>query len=298
MAKAKRNPLRRLTVQYLSNLQVGTKLQVDIQGPMQVAAIGGERYCTLGLDYHSDKTFIAFHESKDASAKCIEYWIQTEYLARGHNLHVIKCDNDKVFLNDAFKAQMNRQGITFELSQAYNAEQNSRIEKRFEYIDGLARANLYNYQVIWELDKPPIKLFPYAMAYAVYVSDRIRPSYLDKSITAFEAFTGQRPDLNLAIPFGTLGICSTKDIMPTTTIKKLDPRGFQGIFVGFDSEHLPGYRMMTKTYPPKFHTVRNVKFDFVKNELALAKYGEHHDKFEDVGVTTDTLNSISTDYII
>jgi hypothetical protein len=128
MAKAKRNTLRRLRTQHLNELKVGTKLQVDIQGPMQIDAIEGERYCTLGLDYHSDKTFIAFHVSKDASTRCIEYWIQTEYHARGHNLQVIKCDNDKVFLSDNFRKTCHENGIRFELSQSYNPEQNSRIE--------------------------------------------------------------------------------------------------------------------------------------------------------------------------
>jgi hypothetical protein len=35
MAKARRNALRRLRIQHLNELKVGTKLQVDIQGPMQ-----------------------------------------------------------------------------------------------------------------------------------------------------------------------------------------------------------------------------------------------------------------------
>jgi hypothetical protein len=78
-AKAKRNKLRRLRAQYESKLIVGSKLQVDIQGPMQVSALNGERYCTLGLDYHSDKTFIAFHKTKDESAKIVETWITEEY---------------------------------------------------------------------------------------------------------------------------------------------------------------------------------------------------------------------------
>jgi hypothetical protein len=80
-AKAKRNKLRRLRAQYESKLIVGSKLQVDIQGPMQVSALNGERYCTLGLDYHSDKTFIAFHKTKDESAKIVETWITEEYKA-------------------------------------------------------------------------------------------------------------------------------------------------------------------------------------------------------------------------
>jgi hypothetical protein len=142
---------------------------------MQTSAFGGEKYCTLGLDYHSDKTFIAFHDTKDASASHIQDWIDNEYKARGHQLCIIKCDNDKVFLSEQFRNACRHKGIRFELSQAYNPEQNSRIEKRFEYIDGLARANLINYQIIWGLANPPIKLFTYAMAYAVYLSDRIRP---------------------------------------------------------------------------------------------------------------------------
>jgi hypothetical protein len=296
MAKTRRTALRRLRVQHLTELKVGTKLQVDIQGPMQVTALEGERYCTLGLDYHSDKTFIAFHDTKDASATHIQDWINREYIARGHTLQVIKCDNDKIFLSEQFRKACQQKGIRFELSQAYNPEQNSRIEKRFEYIDGLARANLINYQIIWGLANPPIKLFTYAMTYAVYISDRIRPSFLNKTISAYEAFTGERPDLSRAVPFGTLGICSTRDIKPPSTIKKLDSRGFEGVFIGFDPEHFPGYRMMTKSFPPQFYTIRNVKFDLIKNDLAITKFGEHHSDFEVDNVTMETFHNISTEY--
>jgi hypothetical protein len=296
-AKAKRRPLRRLMVQYKSKLIVGSKLQVDIQGPMQVEAVNGERYCTLGLDYHSDKTFIAFHKTKDESAQIVENWITGEYKANKHELSIIKCDNDPVYLSTHFTQRCHAQGIRFQKSQAYNPEQNSRIEKRFEYIDGLARANLYNYQVIWELKQPPIKLFPYAMAYAIYVSDRLRPSYLDKSISAHEAFTGERPDLRTSIPFGTLGICCMTDIKPKSSMKKMDDRGFPAIFIGFDPTHSPGYLMMTKSHPPRIFVCRNVTFDLVKNDLALEKYESHHELFSVNHITSASFKNISNQYV-
>jgi hypothetical protein len=220
-----------------------------------------------------------------------------EYLANNHhNLSIIKCDNDKVYLSNAFRHLCHTKGIQFEYSQSYNPEQNSRIEKRYEYIDSLGRANLLNYQAIWNLASPPISLWHLAFEYAIYISDRIRPSYLEKMISAHEAFTGQKPDLSIAVPFGTLGICSIRDILTSTKLKKLDDRGFEGIFVGFDTEHYPGYRMMTKTFPPQIYTCRNVKFDLNKNDQAMIRIMHHHDEFSSSSITADNLINISTEY--
>jgi hypothetical protein len=295
-AKAKRLPLRRLKIQHFTQLKVGTKLQIDMQGPMQIPSLGGDIYCTLGLDYHSDKTFIAFHATKDRSYAVIEYWMTHEYLANNHLLSVIKCDNDSVYMSNDFRSLCHSKGIKFEYSQAYNPEQNSRIEKRFEYIDGLGRANLLNYQAIWNLPNPPIKLWHLAFKYAIYISDRIRPSYLDQNISAHEAFTGQKPNLSTAVPFGTLGICPYVDIIPRTKMQKLDDRGFEGIFVGVDTEHSPGYRLMTKTFPPQIFTCRNVKFDLHKNDHAMFRITQHHDDFSKESITADNLINISTEY--
>jgi len=297
MAKSKRQSLKRTSRRPAELPSVGSKLVIDIQGPMQTASFAGNTYCVLGVDVASDMTFFSEIVSKDEALTAVKRWFSAEYQARGHTLRIIKSDNDSVMASEAFTSFFNSNGVTLNFSQAYNPEQNSLIEKRFHHIDDLARANLNQYQQIHKMDKPPLKIWGYAMRYAIYILSKIRPSKFDPSISAEEAFTSHRPSVEFAVPFGTIGITSTRDVISKSKIRKLDARGFIGIFVGCSKDHQPGYIMMTKERPVMFYVCRNTRFDFLRNEISAFDAQKHHDAFDDPARVSEIVPCLSTEYV-
>jgi hypothetical protein len=80
--------------------------------------------------------------------------------------------------------------------------------------------------------------------------------------------------------------------MSSSTVRKLDPRGFIGNFVGFDEAHYPGYIMLMQGVPITFKICRNVKFDHVHSDLAREKAAQHHGNFGDSTLDLDNFDGI------
>ena len=94
--------------------------------------------------------------------------------------------------------------------------------------------------------KLPKKMWPYAVMTAAYVRNRCYNPRVGK--TPFEAFSAQTPNISGMHVFGSVCFAYVQDK------KKLDARGEQGVFVGYDKES-PAYLV----YFPAKDVVRRVR---------------------------------------
>ncbi|CAB4032274.1 myosin heavy fast skeletal muscle [Paramuricea clavata] len=164
------------------------------------------------------------------------------FLADSSPYGKIKCirsDNGTEFTSEAFENLLIKHCIKHEKSAPYSPHQNGTVERVWRSIFDMAKCLLIE-------AKLPKTLWTYAVMAAVYIRNRCYNHRLKK--TPYEVFTSQKPNLQNMHVFGT--VCYTY----VQEKKKLDPRGEEGIFVGYDKGS-PAYLI----YFPETGSIKRIR---------------------------------------
>ncbi|KAL7284387.1 hypothetical protein ACG7TL_001677 [Trametes sanguinea] len=232
---------------------IGDLVVCDMWGPARYRGAHGEYYFTLITDVKTRYAMRYFSSDKKHQLNAIRAYRSFLKTQKNIRLKTIRVDNGKEFVNRPIKQFLRSHGIRLELTAPHSSAQNGIAERSFLTVLNAARAMLFESNL-------PIKLWPEAVNYAVYLKNRA-PTRALPNKTPFEAFWGRKPDVSHLREFGATCWVLRQD----TGVHKLMRKSRPCHFIGF-SEESRAYRL----YDPatgQIITSRNVVFERTRSNL-------------------------------
>eukprot|EP00794_Sanderia_malayensis_P008499 gene8499-9408_t len=232
----------------------------DLSGPIDPVSIDGFKYAISFTDDYSGLMMTYFLKQKSDTVEATR-----KFLADISPIGKVKCirsDNGSEFISKEFQACLTSQGICHEKSAPYSPHQNGTAERGWRSLFEMARCLLID-------AKLPKFLWTYAVLASCYIRNRCFNSRLMK--TAYEAFTGKKPNVQNMNIFGTVCYAYIQER------KKLDPRSEKGLFIGYD-KYSPAYYV----YFEDRRIIKKVRCVAFTNEFpSVSKDIEQDDEFND-----------------
>ena len=219
-------------------------MAIDLWGPIQQQAIGGFLYVLGAICFLSNYHLAELLKSKsDAPTAWRRMLLRIRAL--GYEVVTVRVDNDSVLLSQSFLAVCDEFGVCVDRSVPYRHHQMARIERHWRTMAEAVTALLVDSGLA-------LRFWGFAFLTAAYVKNRVWHS--GARGIPFHMVTGTKPDLSHLRVFG----CPAYVHIEKPARKKLQPKAWQGVFVGyaFDS---PAYLI----YNPRTRSVvrsQNVTF--------------------------------------
>lgn len=244
-------------------------VHTDVCGPMRTESESGARYFVTFIDDYTRWCEVYFLRNKSEVTEKFKEFMSVAERQTGRRIKAIQSDNGKEYCNTAMDTLLKERGIRHRLTVPHTPEQNGIAERKNRTLVEAARCMMI------QSGLPP-SLWAEAIATANYIRNRCVTKSLDTG-TPFEKWTGRRPSIAHMRTFG----CDAYILDKSPGKGKFDPRGQEGIFVGY-SDKSKAYRMWSPK-DRKVYISRDVKF-----------FDEFNSKepFEDI-VTSETRNGRS-----
>ena len=201
---------------------VGDVIHSDVWGPATVQAIGGESYAVTWIDEGTRYGVVEGMRAKSdtfAEYKAYEAWLRVQ---RGKNIKCLQTDRGGEYMSTEFVNHLRQQGTTRQLTVHDSPQSNGIAERCNGVLLNHVRALLADSGL-------PKFLWKEALKFAMWIRNRTTTHQLDGK-TPYEAFHGVKPDV------GEIHLWGSRVWVRDLTAGKLDPRGREGRFVGYDAE--------------------------------------------------------------
>ena len=226
------------------------KVHADLVGPIEVSSYGGHRYA-LGLtDERTRYRRVYFMKEKSETLKCFEdYVADVSGLFNGKiNVLSLHSDGGGEFVGGLLRQFCQGRGIKQSWSAPHTPQQNSIAERSWRTIMDMARAQVLGANL-------PKQMWAEAVNTAVYVINRV-PSKALGGDTPYHSLFGKHAKMGHLKTFGCRAWAHVYD----GERKKMDPKAWTGVMVGYDPTNYACYRIfnpVTKTTKLSAH----VSFD-------------------------------------
>lgn len=243
----------------------GEIIHADVCGPMQETSFGGSRYFILFKDDYSHFRSVYCLARKTEVYEKIKVYVKLVENAYGHKISILRTDNGTEFTNEDVRKFLECEGIRHQRTVPYTPEQNGSSERENRTVVESARTMLHARQM-------DLKFWAEAVNAAVFVINRTGTSTV-VSKTPYELWIGKKPRFDHLQPFGATVFVH----IPKERRRKLDPKAYKGIFVGYD-ENVKGFRVWN-TSTKKIQIARDVKLaDDRPNVIEVIIENEDNDK--------------------
>ena len=217
------------------------RVHTDICGPILPTSREGFKYIINFIDEYSSMLFVYFLRSKDEAHIAFKQFIAD--VAPIGRITEVHSDNGGEYISQAFKKVLRDNGIKHTLTAPYSPYQNGKAERSWRSLMEMARC-LQNDAMI------PKSYWMYSVKHAQYLRNR---SYQRRTnSTAYEIFTGTKPDMGSIYSFGAPCFIYTEGPK-----QKMQPRGQEGIYLGINPASKSYYVLNRKSN--KVITSRNVR---------------------------------------
>ncbi|XP_071741111.1 uncharacterized protein [Rutidosis leptorrhynchoides] len=152
--------------------------------------------------------------------------IKTQF---GKQIKAFQCDNGTEYNNTSFHNFCATNGMVFRFSCPYTSSQNGKAERKIRAINNIMRTIMSHASV-------PQSFWPHALEMATYLLN-ILPSKLLNNLSPTQLLYQRIPEYQHLKVFG----CLCYPLIPSTTIKKLQPRSTPCVFLGYPKNHR-GYK--------------------------------------------------------
>lgn len=228
-------------------------------------SLGGNKYCSVFIDFGTDLSSVYFHRTKDEFfEKCLKpyyYDVINPSSGRMGILHYLQTDDDSCFTDKIVYEWLGDKGCKSRISAPYHHTQNIRVEKLVHTLFDSATACMIESEC-------PSFLKENALNYACDArNDNITNRH--KSLSPTELYTGNKPTLKGKYPFYHPAYFVLENH------KKFHPRSQQCYILRLQ----PGYKDAYLIYTPYSKSKLYVRFDVRASIL---------NKFEDTTTLTRT----------
>ena len=217
-------------------------VHTDLCGPITPTSKEGYRWIINFVDDYSGLTKVYFMKQKSETVHATKRYladISPLCVEKNYIVKRLRSDQGTEYTSADFQQLMIDNRIRHEFSATYSPHQNGTAERSWQTLFNVARCMLIESEIHKEW-------WPHAIATAAYIRNRCYLNRLD--ITPYEAVTGTKPNLKNMHIFGTVCYAYVQNK------GKLDPRGEEGIFLGYDY-YSPSYVV----YLPRTNTVKNIR---------------------------------------
>jgi hypothetical protein len=243
-AKTTRKPIRKERQEPLAEA-FGDEIHTDVWGPAPVQSLGGRKYYVTFTDDATRWTQLENLRTKDKAFeayKALVAWAQTQ---KGVHIKRLRSDRGGEFKSNKFTEFLQEQGTERRLTTANTPQHNGVAESLNRRLAERTRAMRHQ-------AKMPKNLWAEAMKHAVWLKNRTSTRVLG-NVTPYEKLRGEKPNFKDVPEWGqTVWVHAKKR-------SKLDARGIQGCWVGYDADSTHAHRI----YWPeqgKISVERDVKF--------------------------------------
>ncbi|KAJ8038704.1 hypothetical protein HOLleu_16202 [Holothuria leucospilota] len=198
-------------------------IHADLSGPTDPTGKDGFKYVISFVDDFSSLAFVYFLRVKTDSIIALKQFLAD--CSQFGRVMRLRCDNGGEFTSQEFTSLLRDKGIKQEFTSPESTHQNGTAERYWRTLFEMARCLLLEANL-------PKHLWTYAVKTAAYIRNRCYNKRLQK--TPFETFTGKKPNLANMHIFGSPCYAYVHET------KKLDSKGKQGIFVGYNHKS-PAY---------------------------------------------------------
>jgi len=220
LAKIKRHPFPKSRAHPAQD--IGDVIHSDVWGPASVRAIGGENYAVTWIDELSRYgTVEGMRAKSDAFTeyKAYEAWLRVQ---RGKVIRHLQSDRGGEYTGNEFLDYLRQQGTTRRLTVHDSPQSNGIAERCNGVLLEHVRAMLADSGL-------PKFLWKEALKFAMWIRNRTSTHRLNGR-TPYEAFYGVKPDI------GDIHLWGSRIWVRDLSAGKLDPRGREGHFIGYDAE--------------------------------------------------------------
>ena len=250
----------------------------DVCGPMNIASVGGSLYFLTFKDDYSNFTWVYMLKKKsEVLEKFLEFLALAENFT-GKRLKRIRTDNGGEYTSEEFIKYCKQRGVIKQLTIPYTPQQNGVAERLNRTIMENVRSMLYHSNL-------PLYLWAEAVATVVYLRN-MSPTSSFKGETPYERWYGVKPNVDHLRIFG----CNVYVHIPDEKRRKLDPKAFKGIFVGYP-DGCKGYKIFVPE-TRRMYRSRDVKFLERSFRVESNKVGEQSGKQDEYNCKIPELNKI------
>jgi len=213
-----------------SKVKPGQVIVVDLIGPVTPADYHGNRYGLTIRDIGSRCGFAYIIKAKSDAAQRIIQWIdiwQARHPDRRFRVLALRSDQGKEFMSKEFERDLADRGMIHQYTARYTAQQNGIAERSHRTdtegsIASVATARLAELKL-------PAKLWNFVYLSSVYVHNMLPGAGSDDQ-TAFERFTGRKPDVSHLRAWG----CEAFVHIPSDIRRgRFHDKAYEGVFVGY-----------------------------------------------------------------
>jgi hypothetical protein len=219
----------------------------------------GHYYFMTVTDDASRWTEVAFLSKKSDVRLALEQVIAKMELETGKRVKKLRTDGGGEYVANEVELYLRNRGIQHERTNPYTPQEDGVSERKNRTLNDKARSSIYEtaqHNILHRQNPLPKPLWEQAIRHAVYVENRTPTNALPKSITPYEAYYGQKPNLSMLRIFG----CKAWAHVPARLRKdKFDSHSRECIHIGY-ADGMRAYLL----YDPKTKQVfesRDVKFD-------------------------------------
>ena len=219
----------------------------DVVGPIQVRSHGGQRYAIAFTDDFSRWSEIHFMTEKSEVPE--KFKLFKAKMSTYGKMARLRTDGGGEYASNQFKAYLQEEGITHEITAPYSPASNGVSERtNRDFLDPT--------HCILKHAGMPLTFWAEAMAVSIYVKNQIPHRALKNGkMSPFEELFKRKPDIGHLRVFGCLAYAH---IAVETGRKKLDDRARKCVFLGY-TETASIWRLYDPTSKRVF-TSRDVKF--------------------------------------
>ncbi|GBN64332.1 Retrovirus-related Pol polyprotein from transposon TNT 1-94 [Araneus ventricosus] len=237
----------------------------DLCGPVEPAALSGERYALTFVDDYS--CFCKVRLIKKKSDIVVEF---KKFLKVNDTVKRIRSDNAKEYVSAELQKVARNADVEIDPCAPYTPQLNGVAERMDRTLFDKARAMLYD-------SKLSKSCWGYANQAAAFLHNRI-PCTSINDHTPYELKYSTKPDLSKIRIFG----CDAYVKVADTQRRKLDQKSKKMIFIGYSSI---GYRVMDPV-TRRITVSRNVRFDekkIISDKLSATLNIENQEDTSDLG---------------
>lgn len=200
------------------------RLFVDLCGPTKIETLGGRKYMMIIVDQYTRRYFVELLFSKDEAIKKLKEIIERRENELNLKVKRIRSDNGKEFVNEELENYFINKGIKHEKTIPYSPRSNGIAERGNRTLLDMARTMLIEANL-------PLTFWGEAVNTAAYIYN-VTPTKAKSEKTPLELWTGRKPSIKHLRTFGCSVIYKVNDRYR----HKLEPKGKQGILVGYSRE--------------------------------------------------------------
>ena len=175
-------------VSNVQNPSVLHRVYLDLVGPIEPQGRNGERYFMTFLDGHSHYLKVVLLKSKNKAEEQLKSLIECAEVEIGCCINFFRSDGGREYFSDLLKKYFKLHSVHYELTNPDTPQENGSAEWVNHTILNIACT------MIKESDLPE-SFWLHVVNYATYILNRIPTHAIEKDITPYQAYTGNKPSV-------------------------------------------------------------------------------------------------------